>query len=191
MARSLAIMTGTGSAEQSARQLPGSDALLATRLAAQALKSGDIGEYEHLMAAGTRANLADSPAAAERAFRAALALQQKALGADNANTANPMMLVALQLSNQGKYAKAEPLFVRAEQLAQKSADPAAIPRLLHYRGLHELNQNHPDAAMAFFDRAEAGYTALVPPNLLSGQGGASPRARRSATWLTSCRIVSC
>jgi CHAT domain-containing protein len=175
MARSLAVMTGTGSAEHPARELPGADALLATRLAAQAMKSGDIGEYEHLMAAGTRANLADSPAAAERAFRAALALQQKALGADNPNTADSMILVALQLSNQGKYAQAEPLFARAEQLAQKSADPAAMPRLLHYRGLHELNQDHPDQALAFFDRAEAGYTALVPPNLLSGQGAVSPR----------------
>ena len=101
MARSLAIMTGRSSGGETASRLPGADALLATRLAAQATKSGDIGEYEHLIAAGTRANLASSPVAAERAFRAALTLQQKALGANNPNTADPMMLVALQLSNQG------------------------------------------------------------------------------------------
>ena len=106
MARSLAIMTGQSSGGEAASRLPGADALLATRLAAQATKSGDIGEYEHLMAAGTRANLASSPVAAERAFRAALALQQKALGANNPNTADPMMLVALQLSNQGQFAQA-------------------------------------------------------------------------------------
>jgi CHAT domain-containing protein len=175
MARSLAVLTGQSSGGEAASQLPGADALLATRLAAQATKSGDIGEYEHLMAAGTRANLADSPVAAERAFRAALELQQKALGANNPNTADPMMLVALQLSNQGKYEQAEPLFDRAEQLARNSADAAAVPRLLHYRGLDELNQNHPDRAMQFFDQAEAGYTALVPPTVLSGTGTAPRR----------------
>jgi hypothetical protein len=113
MARSLAVLTGQSSGDEAARQLPGADALLATRLAAQAMRSGDIGQYEHLMAAGTRANLADSPVAAEKAFRAALELQQKALGVHNPNTADPMMLVALQLSNQGKYAQAEPLFNEA------------------------------------------------------------------------------
>ena len=181
MARSLAIMTGQSSGGEAASRLPGADALLATRLAAQATKSGDIGEYEHLMAAGTRANLASSPVAAERAFRAALTLQQKALGANNPNTADPMMLVALQLSNQGQYAHAEPLFDQAERLARNSADPAAIPRLQHYRGLHELNQNHPDRAMTYLDRAETGYTALVPPGVLAGRGTASP-PRIAATF---------
>ena len=127
MARSLAIMTGQSSGGEAASRLPGADALLATRLAAQATKSGDIGEYEHLMAAGTRANLASSPVAAERAFRAALGLQRKALGANNPNTADPMMLVALQLSNQGQFAQAEPLFDQAERLAQNSADRQRSP----------------------------------------------------------------
>ena len=181
LARSLAVATGQGSGGETASSLPGADALLATRLAAQATKSGDIGEYEHLMAAGTRANLADSPVAAERAFRAALQLQQKALGVGNPNTADPMMLVALQLSNQGKYAQAEPLFEQAEQLARKSADPAAVPRLLHYRGLHELNQDHPDRALPLFDQAEAGYTALVPPDVLSGPGTAERQIITSAS----------
>ncbi len=179
MPRALGVLTGQSSGVENARNLPGADALLATRLAAQATKSGDIGAYEHLMAAGTRANLADSPVAAERAFRAALALQRKALGANNPNTADPMMLVALQLSNQGKYAQAAPLFDRAAQLARQSADPAAMPRLLHYRGLDELNQDHPDRALAYFGQAEAGYRALVPPDLLSR--GVAPARRGVAT----------
>ena len=36
------------------------DALLASRLAAQAFSSGDVGQYDELMTAGTRANLADN-----------------------------------------------------------------------------------------------------------------------------------
>ena len=95
MARSLAIMTGQSNGERELR-VNGADALLATRLAAMATKSGDIGEYEHLMTAGTRANLSDSPVAAERAFRAALTLQKKALGAGNPNTADPARTAALE-----------------------------------------------------------------------------------------------
>ena len=85
MERAIGVRAGIVSASAAP---PGSaaDALLATRLAAQAFSSGDIGQYNALMTAGTRANLADDPAAAEVAFRAALALQRKALGADNPNT---------------------------------------------------------------------------------------------------------
>jgi CHAT domain-containing protein len=173
MQRSLAIMTGQAAGEGDARALTGADALLATRLAAQAMKSGDIGEYEHLMAAGTRANLADSPVAAERAFRAALSLQQKALGADNPNTADPLMLLALQLSNQGQYVEADRAFARADALAARSADPAAPARLLHYRGLHALNQNHPDQALALLGQAEQTYARLVPPDALAARNANS------------------
>ena len=83
----------------------GADALLASRLAAKAFSSGDIGQYDTLMAVGTRANLADNPGSAEAAFRAALALQQKALGKDNPDTATALMSLALQLSNEGRYAE--------------------------------------------------------------------------------------
>ena len=100
----------------------GADALLASRLAAKAFSSGDIGQFDALMAAGTRANLADNPAAAESAFRAALALQQKALGNGNPNTATALMSLALELSNEGRYAEADALFADAIKLAPGAAD---------------------------------------------------------------------
>ena len=65
------------------------DALLASRLAAQAFSSGDIGQFDALMAAGTRANLADNPAAAESAFRAALALAAEGARARTTRTPPP------------------------------------------------------------------------------------------------------
>ena len=85
MQRSIGVLAGV---ERAATVAPtsGADALLASRLAAKAFSSGDIGQFDALMAAGTRANLADNPGAAESAFRAALALQQKALGSGNPNT---------------------------------------------------------------------------------------------------------
>ncbi len=114
MERSIGVLSGVSRADAVA-PTSGADALLASRLAAKAFSSGDIGQFDGLMAAGTRANLADNPGAAETAFRAALALQQKALGKDNPNTATALMSLALELSNEGRYAEADAMFADAGQ----------------------------------------------------------------------------
>ncbi len=145
------------------------DALLAKRLAARAFSSGDIGQFNGLMAAGTRANLADNPGAAESAFRAALEIQQKALGKDNPNTATATMSLALELSDEGRFADADNLFARAQQLAPKSDDPTAVARLLHYRGLDALNQDKLQEALKLLDQADARYAAQVPKSALEAK----------------------
>ena len=144
----------------------GADALLAQRLAAQSVSSGDIGQFNTLMAAGTRANLSDNPAAAEAAFRAALTLQRKALGKDNPNTATAVMTLALELSDDGRYAEAASLFAQAERLAPGAADPIEQARLLHYRALDAMNRSQFDTAATLLQSAIAAYSALVPPSAL-------------------------
>ena len=79
MERSIGVLAGVARADAVA-PTSGADALLASRLAAKAFSSGDIGQFDTLMAAGTRANLADNPGAAESAFRAALALAAEGAG---------------------------------------------------------------------------------------------------------------
>ncbi|HEX5326151.1 MAG TPA: CHAT domain-containing tetratricopeptide repeat protein [Acetobacteraceae bacterium] len=165
MQRSIGVQSGLISAG-TAPPSSAADALLAQRLAAQAFSSGDVGSFDRLMAAGTRANLADNAAAAEAAFRAALALQRKALGKDNPNTATALMTLALQLSDGGSFTEATALFAEAERLAPGAADPTAIPRLAHYRGLDQLNRGQYEAALALLKQAEAGYRPLVPPSVL-------------------------
>ncbi len=142
------------------------DALLAQRLAAQSVSSGDIGQFDALMAAGTRANLAGNPTAAEAAFRAALALQQKALGANNPNTASVVMTLALQLSDEGRYTEASALFARADRLVPHAADPIAAARLLHYRALDAINHGDTKTALALLQRAGAAYEAQLPPGAM-------------------------
>lgn len=145
------------------------DALLARRLAAQAYTAGDIGNFNALMAAGTRANLADNPGAAESAFRAALAIQQKALGKNNPNTATAMMSLALELSDEGRFVDANNLFDRAAQLAPRSSDPTAMARLFHYRGLNALNQNKLEDSLKLLTEADALYRAQVPQSALQAK----------------------
>ncbi len=165
MERSIGVLAGVTRAD-TAPVSSAADALLASRLAAQSFGSSDVGQYDSLMKAGTRANIANNLASAETAFRAALAVQQKALGKDNPNTVTPMMSLALVLSDEGRYAEADALFERADKLVKASAEPTAPARLAHYRALHDLNQNKPQQALVLLQQAEAGYQAEIPPDAL-------------------------
>lgn len=142
--------------------------LAAQRLAAEAFGSADVGRYDQLMTLGRELNQAEVFAAAEDAYRAALALQERALGLDNPNIVAPLAHLALNLSNQGRHQDAAALFARAEALAPRAADPVAVPRLQHYRGLAALNAGQAEEALALLRRAEAGYAALLPESARRG-----------------------
>lgn len=168
--RSIGVLSGKVTAQAAPALSPGrSDALLASRLAAQSFGAGDVGQYQALMQAGTRTNLAESFPASERAYRAALTLQQKMLGRDNPNTAVPLTLLALQMSNQGRTAEADEVFARATRLVAHADDPMALPRLQHYRALNAINKGDPAAALPLLVSAEAGYTAGLPGDMLGAR----------------------
>jgi CHAT domain-containing protein len=136
--------------------------LAVARLSADAFGATDVGRYEQLMALGRDLNQTENFAAAEDAYRAALAVQERVLGRDNPNVATAMLHLAVNLSNQKRLAEAQVLLDRAGTLAPRAADPATPARVLHYRGLHALNSDDPRAAAALLLQAEAGYEALVP-----------------------------
>ena len=144
---------------------------LIERLSARAFTVGDVAEYDRLMALGARANLSEDFASAAIAYRAALRLQQKALGRDDPNTSVPLMSLALQLSNQGHIAEADSVFAQAGKLAPGAADRAAPARLMHYRALHLLNQDRIDDALAQLADAERAYAALAPPEAVAASAG--------------------
>jgi len=165
--RAIGVLSGRVAPDQ-ATALPrsGAEALLASRLAAETFSAGDVGQYDDLIQAGIRANLAESYVAAEDAYRAALAIQQKALGKQNPDQASTLARIALQLSDQGRYPEAEALFQEAQQFASHASDPATEARLLHYRALNEVNQHHDEAALRLLQAAEARYASLLPPEAM-------------------------
>ena len=183
MERSIGTMAGIVKAD-SKPVSSAADGLLASRLAAQAFTSGDVGQFDQLMTAGTRANLSDNPGAAEAAFRAALALQRKALGHDNPNTATPLMSLALQLSNEGRYAESDAQFALAEKLVKGSAEPTAVARLAHYRGIDALNRGRLPEAIQSLNQADAAYAAQVPEEALKARpvAGAGNRFSRTGSF---------
>ena len=170
MQRAMGVMSGiipAGGAGQAS--IAASDQILAQRLAAQAFSSGDIGQYEALMALGSKANQAEDFPAAVIAYRAALALQQKKLGAGNPGTIGPLLDLALNLSDQAQYPAAASMFAAAARLMPGSSDPTAPAKLLHYEGLDQLNQGNPAAALVKLRQAEQLYAGLLPPEMLQAQ----------------------
>ena len=145
------------------------------RLARQAFATGDVDRFDGLMSLGRDANQAERFVPAETAYRAALALLERALGADAPDRFLPMTLLALQLSNQGRFSEADALFTRAATLAPRAADPLASAQLAHYGGLHEANRGRGDIALQLLARGGAGYARWVPPELRAG-GNSSGRA---------------
>src|SRR5690348_9189011 len=171
--RAIGVLSGRINAPTAALPPSAADRLIASQLAARAFSAGDVGEYQRLMALGARANLSEDFSAAETAYRAALALQQKVLGRDGPDTVTPLMHLALQVSDQGRFAEADALFRQADALAPRASDKAAVARLYHYRALNALNQGHDDRALSLLTEAERAYAALLPPEVLQG----APSAR--------------
>ncbi len=172
LGRAIGVLSGRiapGAAPAQAGSATGAEALLARRLAAQPFSANDVGRYEALMLAGSRANLAESFPAAEGAFRAAIDIQRRAMGADTPAAAVPLALLALQLSDEGRSADAAALFDQAAALAPRSPDPLAVPAVRHYRALDAMNRRDWGAALPLLAGAHAGYAALVPPEAV-GQG---------------------
>ncbi len=173
MQRAIGVLSGRIDAADASKASAGSDSILAQRLAAQAFSSGDIGKYQSLMQLGSKANQAEDFPSAVIAYRAALALQQGKIGASNPGTVGPMLELALNLSDDAQFPEAQALFATAKTLVPQSTDPTAAPKLLHYEGLHELNQNHYETAYALLKQAQTAYAALLPPELLRPQPNGS------------------
>ena len=110
-------------------------------------------------------------------FREALSEQRKRFGNDSPSLALPLMSLALQLSSLGQFPQADAQFAEAERVLATSTDRALKARLLHYRGVHMLNEKKPaDAEPAA--SAQAAYTALVPPEALTREPAPRPVRNR-------------
>ena len=140
---------------------------MASYLAARAYSAGDIAQYEGLMTAGLQANLSGRPDEAEKAYRAALALQLKQSGGkDTPASAAALMSIALQLSDQQHYDDAKAFFSRADTALRgdnaAQLDVNGLARLALYRALDDLNQDKPKDAEPLLMSSESLFKAQAP-----------------------------
>lgn len=167
------VATAAGQARPAGGGGASSAQALASAIAAHPFGSGDLDSFYLLIRLGSAANDGGEYASAEQAFRSALAIQERILGPNDPGLASPMMDLALQISNQGRYVEADELFARVRKLASESADPLIRARYSLYIAEHETNRSRFDRAKSNNTVAEKGFTDLVPPSLIEFAEGAT------------------
>jgi CHAT domain-containing protein len=172
-----ALETVVGSLSGQAKPASGgsSAAAIASAISSHPFGSGDLNSFYSLMRLGSAANDGGDYAAAEQAFRSALAIQEKILGPSAPGLANPLMDLALQISNQGRNAEAEELFGRVRTLAASAGDPLVRARFALYIAEHLTNRSRFDEAERSNAIAERGFADLAPPSLVGYAKGAESR----------------
>jgi CHAT domain-containing protein len=121
---------------------------LEAQLAGRLFGTGDLIDYQQLRRIGQYYNSVKNYAAAEAKYRQALEIHQRLLGVDDPESGDPLMHLALELSNQERFAEADRLFQRAGSLLAGAIDPADYARYVNYLALHEANQNKYAEAIA-------------------------------------------
>ncbi|NBC33244.1 MAG: CHAT domain-containing protein [Alphaproteobacteria bacterium] len=109
--------------------------------------TGDLQDYSRLLRLAQYHNYTKDFASSERAYRDALRLHRRLVPDGAAGRAFVLMHIALQLSNQGRFAEAGPLFEQAGSLLGASLDPAERPRFDSYLAIHAANQGQPEHAL--------------------------------------------
>ena len=143
-------------------------AQIAAAIGAKPFGSGDLDDYYTFMRLGNEANGAGDYASAEKAFRNALAVQQRILGADDPGLTTTITHLALQLSNQHHFNDANELFHRADKLSARLHDPLIASIVQLYEAEHLANQGKYDLAADGAARLERGFANLVPEQILHG-----------------------
>ena len=190
MERSIGVLAGVARADAVA-PTSGADALLASRLAARAFSSGDVGQFDTLMAAGTRANLADNPAR-RKAPSAPRWRCSRRRSARTTRTPSTRADVAGAAALERRAATPRPTRCSPMPTSWRrgSADATAQARLLHYRGLDALNQGQLEQALALLTEADAPMPRWLPADALAAHAAAdaggttASRAPDRSAWPT-------
>ena len=169
--------------------------LATQRGAAQAVNmegAGAIAEVERQMSRGALENRRGNYAAAETAYRTAVSIQERLVGANNPALAVPLARQGLQVSNQGRFAEADRLYTRAERLAvlPDQIDPVARPLVAHLKALNQINRNKPQEALALLDQAERGFAAIVPKDALVPRSRSASGARSAVEQMAQAAADS-
>jgi CHAT domain-containing protein len=165
----LASMSGQAAP---ARAAGGSEAerLIAQRGGEASFGSGDEGRFFQQLRLGDAYNNLNRPVEAERAYRDALAVQQKLLGPNNPAVALTVMKLAAQLAHEGNAGEAERLLTQAGALLAAHPDALLAAQLALYRAEAAGYEGKIPAAIVLAERAEAEFTALAPQAAAEAEG---------------------
>jgi CHAT domain-containing protein len=136
------------------------------------VSSADLDGYEEQAQQARLYNSTRNYAAAEAAWRRALAIKTRVSGVDSAATADVLVNLALEVSNQGRVDEAEALMQRADPIVNRSPDPAERARLSTYRAFNSANQGNYGDALKYAREATALRRGLVDEKVLPDDAAA-------------------
>jgi len=178
--RTVGVVSGRRvSAEETDGELSSEIAGLEARVDAKLYSAGDISAYRDLLRLAQYYNYNGLYSEAEKRYRQALEIQLRALSENNGGLAFVLMSLALELSNQERFAEADSMFSRAEALVPFSFDPSDEARLLSYRAIHYANQKRFGRALDFARQATALRSELARdfrPDLFGSAGNVVQQA---------------
>ncbi|HVM80310.1 MAG TPA: CHAT domain-containing protein [Stellaceae bacterium] len=131
------------------------------------LGGGDVASFNDLTKLGRLYNSTHNFAASEDAYRRALEIQTRVFGPDAESVGATLIELALEVSNQGRYAEAAGLFRRADPIIQRSTDDALHARYYSYLALDAANQRKYQDALNY-----ARESTAIRRKLAEGQGTA-------------------
>jgi CHAT domain-containing protein len=157
----LPVLT-TAIAQRSGTPITPADTAAARTIVEARLKSGseqmrsaDLASFTDLVRLGRFYNSTQNFAGAENAFRRALDIETRVLGANAEGTGAVMIELALQVSNQGRFDEAAGLFRRADPIVQRSTSDTLHARYSSYLALDAANQRKYSEALAYAREATA------------------------------------
>lgn len=157
-------------------------ALAQAKYSPQTLKSssGDFGAYKKLIETARLYGGADNYAGAESAYRRALGVETGMFGPDSLAVGETLAELALQVSNQRRFAEAATLFQRALPIIEASDSATARARLAAYQALDAANQRNFVDALKYARAATVARRAEVDQakaeSAATGLVGAEPTA---------------
>jgi CHAT domain-containing protein len=123
--------------------------------------AADYAGYGQSVEAARLAGASENYAAAEAGYRSALATEQNLFGPTSLVVGQTLAELALQVSNQGRFAEAAALFHRAGPIVEASSDNNVRGRYYSYLALDAANQRHYDDALKFARQATAARRAEI------------------------------
>lgn len=134
------------------------------------LPLGDVTQLRELMSEARSAAALEHYNEADDLFRRALEIQTRISGADDMATADIILDLALNVSNERRDDEAAALFRRAEEIIQKASTTRDRARLATYRGYEAANRGDFAKALEFARAAVSSWRAIVQQSASGGVG---------------------
>jgi len=133
----------------------------------------------------------------EQRYRDLLELRRQFLEPDHPGLAEPMLGIALQLSNQQRFIEASAMFDTAQPLSQSSYDALVEPRYFLYRGMDRGNRGDCNGGLDYVRLAAEKFENLANEGgwgeedaVLQGAGSGAPVEHALANLLEA-RLLIC